>query len=779
MNSDTPADTTSDPIDYLSDTEANDFADPQDSNNKQQLSFDELFKYGLQHSLRRSKDTNKMEREELLSSSEHIRLRTNLKNAFNRLTKEWENLNLWDVLMAEYRSGVFKISECDSYFTKEELEMDDKQLMMNLAKEFVIENWNFLNMKDRDRYALLFRAAGMPLNFNPRKEELQLIHLAKKKELMCSKFRIEGDEYYYNFLPPNIQEVDSYKDYCLSIGSCSFYPIEQRADFPYEKYLDYLFRNAVEKTKVGIIFAPSQMTGQIGDQTFNTIESTWSHSFSSIEQTLDPIAVYPSLFKHNIVTPPKLLKVRYEQAAKINNIPSGHYCVLTFPQIQELSGFLMSMIDDQRPSVIKTFLNYVSITKKKCTFSSDAANGCDGCDRKLTIIIDCFHRIVIMKANGNHAEECYIKNKEKGYRVYQNIAVDNYHGGSETSQIITRKYAEQAAIIYELGPYLDSKKLDAWVIARNLKVAPTFEGINWGDYDICLREYEKALANDQIITKINNQYRLINIDKQSVISSFNYSDSSDHDGALIFSSKKCLEELANATWWSSDATFSMLKDDSIKFITVSIKKEEIGKKKGVFLCAMATLPGSESTANYTMFFKKLLELIKEHYSGDIKLKTIITDESRAEMAGISEAFDNKVKVINCVWHKTLNIEKKLDMNSAYGIINAMYSFSERHFLKIFVSVVKSCDDKYEELKKKLEKGGHTVSNRLMIKRYSNKKGRRNVSVCESIEESIEFYKKCIPYLNSLYITRGRWGLCYRIKPLNLKKKSKKDYQFEH
>ncbi|GMM45397.1 hypothetical protein DAPK24_019720 [Pichia kluyveri] len=94
--------------------------------------------------------------------------------------------------------------------------------------------------------------------------------------------------------------------------------------------------------------------------------------------------------------------------------------------------------------------------------------------------------------------------------------------------------------------------------------------------------------------------------KQSVVSSFNYYESSDSGGALIFSSKKCLEALANATWWSSDATFSMLRDSSIKFITVSIKKE---------------------------------------------------DESRAEMAGISEAFNNRVKVTNCVWHKTMNIEK--------------------------------------------------------------------------------------------------------------------------
>ena len=105
------------------------------------------------------------------------------------------------------------------------------------------------------------------------------------------------------------------------------------------------------------------------------------------------------------------------------------------------------------------------------------------------------------------------------------------------------------------------------------KVAPVFENINWGDYNICLREYEKILANKQIITKIKKQYSLMDMGKQSVVSSFNYYESLDSGGALIFSLKKCLEALANAIWWSSDATFSMLRDSSIKFITVSIKKE--------------------------------------------------------------------------------------------------------------------------------------------------------------------------------------------------------------
>ena len=53
------------------------------------------------------------------------------------------------------------------------------------------------------------------------------------------------------------------------------------------------------------------------------IESIWKHSFSKMEETLDPIKAYKTIFKHNFATPPELLKLRFEQAAKINNMNSG------------------------------------------------------------------------------------------------------------------------------------------------------------------------------------------------------------------------------------------------------------------------------------------------------------------------------------------------------------------------------------------------------------------------------------------------------------------------
>ena len=86
----------------------------------------------------------------------------------------------------------------------------------------------------------------------------------------------------------------------------------------------------------------------------------------------------------------------------------------------------------------------ISNVKRECLYSGN------GCDLKLIIIVDWFH-----------VEECYEKNRESGYPVYQNIAVANHNGGN-TDQIIKKLYAEQIAILYELGEYVNSKTLDSW-----------------------------------------------------------------------------------------------------------------------------------------------------------------------------------------------------------------------------------------------------------------------------------------------------------------------------
>ena len=117
--------------------------------------------------------------------------------------------------------------------------------------------------------------------------------------------------------------------------------------------------------------------------------------------------------------------------------------------------------------------------------------------------------------------------------------------------------------------------------------------MKWVDYNVCIIEYGKALAVEKIINKVHSQYQLTDMRKGIVVSSFSYSESCDSDGALIFSSDKCLEVLANDMWWSLDATFCMLKNGNIKFTTVSIQKEVSGRK------------------NRVIFFKKLLELMKE------------------------------------------------------------------------------------------------------------------------------------------------------------------------
>ena len=591
-------------------------------------------------------------------------------------------------------------------------------------------------------------------------------YLIKKKEIICSKYAIDDDNYFYDFIPSTVVTVDEFKDYCLSIGSCTFYPVIQEGGFPYSKYIKYLVKHVLDPTTVGIVFAPSIKGIDCHDDKLNCIESIWRHDFTSESETLDPLLAYKTIFTHNLVILPSILKARYEQAAQINNMASGRYCALTFAQMQELSGLSMKMKDDKRPYITEKFLGYVSLIEKECFFS------CDGCDRKITIIIDCLHQIVIMKVTGKHVEECYERNKNVGYRAFQNIAIDNYKRYNKTYKSIQEKYYQNMGIIDDIGPFPDNKIVHSWAHRRNVKSEHIFKGINWGDYNVSLHEFEKALAVDQVVGKLNGRFRLVDMRKDNVISSFSYSESLDFERALIFSSKKCLEALANASWWSSDITLSTLQDCNVKLITVSIEREMIGKKSSVILCAVATLPGRGNTANYTQFFKKLLELIKENHKGPLKVDTVIIDESKAGVISTSRAFSNKVRITHCVKNKIMNMEKNFDMFTTFGVIDAMYAFSRANFLRIFASVVVRCDKRLDELKQKLCMGFFETCHIKMIKRSTNMKGRKVVYTKETIEEAIKFYQNCIYQLNILFISRAEWALYFRISKLKLTKKRK-------
>mgnify|MGYP004714704009 CR=1 FL=1 len=398
----------------------------------------------------------------LSPEEEHIKLINNLANAFEQLASKWENMNIWEILMNEVTGGSFKQSDFDHLFTEKELKMDQNKLRMTLTRDLVTENWELLDVEDQQKYYLMFKESNMPLDISLKPEvELDLAKLTRKKEVICSKFRIENDEYFYDFLPSNLDTFDYYEDRCLSIGSWSFFPVKQLKEFPYLRYHNYVIKRVIDPKKLGIIFAPSKSKYKFGDQTMTTIDSTWKHSFTTLDETSNPFTAYKTLFNHSIVTPPELLKLRYEQAARINNMKSGDYCALSFPQMQELSGFLMRMRNFKRPILPKSFLNYVSTTIKECFYNVN------GCDRKLTIIIDCLHQVVIIKAMGEHVKECYEKNRESGYRVYRNIAINCNKLGVNLEESIKSNYPGQLEVIEKIGICPTKKYFRSWIAIKH------------------------------------------------------------------------------------------------------------------------------------------------------------------------------------------------------------------------------------------------------------------------------------------------------------------------
>lgn len=103
------------------------------------------------------------------------------------------------------------------------------------------------------------------------------------------------------------------------------------------------------------------------------------------------------------------------------------------------------------------------------------------------------------------------------------------------------------------------------------------------------------------------------------------------------------------------------------------------------------------------FFVNLKSLIDEYFPGPLKLKTITTDESQAEMTSINKTFNNSVAVQNCSWHKSLTFERNLDVFGVTAMKAALYSYTEHECLKYMSSVLFNYRHRIDELYKLIQK----------------------------------------------------------------------------
>lgn len=186
----------------------------------------------------------------------------------------------------------------------------------------------------------------------------------------------------------------------------------------------------------------------------------------------------------------------------------------------------------------------------------------------------------------------------------------------------------------------------------------------------------------------------------------------------------------------------------------------------MFLGAIATLPGGESTHNFCVMFQELIKLISMHVSGPLKLETVITDESTAEMQGINEAFEANVNVVNCTWHKSITFEKHLNCYGVKEMQTALNAITETDFYAIFASLISSFNKSYNDADKQIRNAKSSAELGKKVKWYTYKRDQsKKLAVKKTSEYTLTEvrakYGKMIGYLHRLWISKTRWALFSR------------------
>jgi hypothetical protein len=711
-------------------------------------------------------------------SNEDVLLRYNLSKSIQEVELALQrDPNLIELVRSDFNRGLISTDDVDKLFTEEELAMERPQLFAKLLRDYCVSEWKTLSPITREQATKLFASVGMDLFPDidePEEGRKNHITILKNVHAICSKYYIEDDDYNYNFNPDGNNPFDPTKDYCLSIGSCSFFPVFQNDGFPYHVYVKMLDKHIIVDGVPPLVFNPSlgAIPGDLIDEMTEEEEAMllggdWIKPCGFTEN-FDPVACEKTLTNPDLVIPPSEIRIRAQQAAMVENLNENEYCILSFPQYQRISGFLLrtkSMIG-KRARVLKKLGGYVLVKHLTCKFGT-----APDCTRGMTMVVDSLHRIVLLRPHGrHHPTNCKKKNRINCLPAYRNIFVANNQGNkpTETFEYVQTKYLKVFNIVYDLGIYPSTSSLNSWIRNSRQDDSPiSLPPAIFKDYNSCCALLKSELAENRVLTrKDTTGFMTVPIDEQSIIHSFDYADDSKTKSGMLYSSKKSLEALASATWWSVDTTCNMLHDGRIKFITVSFKRIRTGYKSQVFLGAIATLPGRESTQNYTTFFQELLKLIATYVPSTLQLKTVIIDESRTEMRGISEAFDSEVEVVNCIWHKGLTFEKHVNCYGANVLRTALNATTETDFFAIFASLALTFDRRYHELGSKINasRNSSRVPEKYKWFYYSRDRSMeapvRKVKELPLEDAQSEFHKM-IAYLHKLWITRKKWALFAR------------------
>lgn len=668
-----------------------------------------------------------------------------------------------------------------------EEEFQKEQEFKEILQEILEFDWNKLNRKEKQKRLYILESMGIELRVKD-EEALYDMHqnyISINRHLDCRKYYIEGDNYNYEFFNDN--SFNAEKDYCLSIGSCSFYPIKEEENFRYDLYLKYLDKNFGVLKNKGIIFSnfSTRIYSKDNEQLdpLNIIENKMKIS----EKNMNNCSEIWNSFKYYFTSlSPEDFKVRYEQSMIIQNMNENQYAILKFGQFQEIYGFLMSLkiVINQSWRKVKKFSAFVYKANFECSVASNI------CNTKYSFVLDTLHQIIIFRITGSHAPECFERNKHLCYPAFRNLFLNGGRDPCFTASFLRKAYKGIVyTCVYRLGNIPTIATLTNWIAARDRRNGTVgtvgLDVVN--NYNKCVNLIDILLKRGEVIAYEDGKYVISPILPDIIIKYFKYGRSIDGNGgppALLYSSKKSLEGLMNSEVISVDATFNMLSDSSIKCITVSYRSElKDGSKPRVFLGCIATLPAGETSRNYIYFFLTLRCLINEVFGGfdKFKVKTILTDESQAEMTGISMAFDNKVSVRNCVWHKMLTFERSLDRKGVSLAIKAIYSLTQLDCMNNLLMIMREYKQTYDDISSKLlakeeEKRLTGKTSKItdkecfywkQITRDVTKKKSKIKTTKFKPSNALGFLKTRIEYVYKSILTRHRWSLYSRINDTNI------------
>ena len=411
----------------------------------------------------------------------------------------------------------------------------------------------------------------------------------------CQNYVIEGDEYFYDYY----RESNLFRmTHCLSIGTSSFYPVEQNMDFKYDIYMKYLDKHFDVLESKPLLFAPESF----GATNLEIIESVWEHSIPDKDKK-SINAIWKSFKDYKTRIYPRYFAQRSKQARLIeNNISS--YTILTFSQFQQIYGFLSAY-------KIETGKSWVSSNKHKGNVINHIWMVCKfniKCTRKVYYLVDSLHQIVFIKFYGTHHATCEQENKKHCYPAFRNLYLHGSgHDPIKVTKYLKREYRDCYEYVIALGEEPTTKIFTRWVM-KNFEFLDksVYNPSLMSDYRYCVELMKKSSDSDVMLTMKYNKYCELGMDGDNILHYFIYDNQKDLKNVttddfpgLIFSFKPLLEKLISSKDISCDVTFDLIRDKNVKFVTLCYKVDTLdGKEPHNFLGCIGTLPLMESNHNF-------------------------------------------------------------------------------------------------------------------------------------------------------------------------------------